>query len=405
MTPAETVLGLCARIATHTDVPGTIVRTFLSPATHGVHALLRAEMEALGMTVRVDAVGNVRGMREGATPDAPVLLMGSHIDTVPNAGAYDGILGVALPLMLLILLQGRRLPYAIELIAFSEEEGVRFKLPFIGSRSLLGDLGAQDLARTDADGVDVAEAIRKFGLDPGQLANCAMTPGTFAFFEVHIEQGPVLESLNLPLGIVETIVGQTRQEITFGGEANHAGTTPMSLRRDALTGAAEFITYAEEFARRAEGLVATVGGIQATPGAANIIPGKVTLSLDVRHAEDANREHAVRELLAQSNQIAEARCLQVQHRETSTQASTALDAKLQAALAQAAGVAGVQAHSMASGAGHDAMILARRVPSAMLFMRSPGGVSHSPAESVRLDDIAAALDVCMRFLTTLEPPR
>ena len=392
---AEYTLDLCAKLAAITDIPGTTTRLFLSPATHPVHALLTAEMRALGMTVRTDSIGNLRGVYAASKPDAATLLLGSHIDTVPNAGAYDGILGVALPLALLRTLNGQRLNYNVEVIAFSEEEGVRFRLPFVGSRALAGTLGAEELARTDSNGITVAQALADFGLPASDLSDCKPTPGTFAFFEVHIEQGPVLESLNLPLGIVTAIVGQSRLEITFEGQANHAGTTPMNLRRDALTAAAQFITTVETFARSRDGLVATVGITHAQPGATNIIPGNVTLSLDVRHAQDFSRAAAVHLLTQAAQTIAANRSLNVTMKLTSEQASVAMHPGLRAALPSL--------HRMPSGAGHDAMIVAEVLPAAMLFLRTPGGLSHHPEEAVSREDIEAALEACMHFLTHLDP--
>jgi len=396
---AAYVLELCAQIAAKTDVPGTITRTYLSLATHAVHDLLRKEMESLGMTVRIDAAGNLRGLYPGHAPDAPILLTGSHIDTVPDAGAYDGILGVALPIALLHSLEGRRFPFAIEVIAFSEEEGIRFKMPFIGSRALVGDLIEASLARTDADGITLAQAIRDFGLNPDDLAGAAITPGTFAFLEVHIEQGPVLESLAQPLGIVDAIAGQSRFELTFTGHANHAGTTPMHLRRDAIAAAAEWMVQVERFAQNSLGLVATIGSIHAHPGAANVVPGAAILSLDVRHASDETRLDAARELLRHAQQFADARNIGLSVVETSQQSAVAMSPRLCETLAAATS----GAHRMVSGAGHDAMILAPHVPSAMLFVRSPGGISHHPSESVLVEDVQAALDVCLRFLDALNP--
>ena len=391
---------LCARIAALTDVPGTTTRLFLSPATRRVHALLTAEMQSLGMTVRTDSVGNLRGVYPGAAANAPVLLLGSHVDTVPDAGAYDGVLGVALPLAMLRVLEGQRFPFAIELIAFSEEEGIRFKLPFLGSRAFAGTLTPQDLLRKDCNGITVAQAIRDFGLAPETLADCAPTPGTFALLEIHIEQGPVLESLDLPLAVVTAISGQTRLLITFHGQANHAGTTPMPLRRDALTGAAQFITTAETFARGRAGLVATVGMVEAQPGAANIIPGTVTLSLDVRHAQDFFRGEAVHLLTRAAKNIAAARSLTVTVAQTSEQASVVMDPRLRRTLAEALCT---PLHEMPSGAGHDAMIVAPVLPAAMLFVRTPGGLSHHPDEAVSRDDVHAALETLHRFLLHLDP--
>ncbi len=401
-TGARYALDLCARIATCTDVPGEITRLYLSQATHRVHAILRGEMEELGMEVRVDAAGNLRGIYPGESGAAAVLLTGSHIDTVPDAGAFDGILGVAIPLACLRALGGRKLPFAVEVIAFSEEEGIRFRLPFIGSRAVAGSLGPAELQRVDAEGVSTAQAIRDFGLDARELPAARLTPGTFGFVEVHIEQGPVLEALDLPLGVVTAIVGQTRLELTFTGRANHAGTTPMHLRQDALAAAAEWISAVERHARNAPGLVATVGMISVAPGAANVVPGAAVLSLDVRHAEDAMREQAVAELQAAAERSAAARGVEVSSRETSREAAVAMDSRMCSAIGEAVDAIGYQAHRMVSGAGHDAMILAGAVPAGMLFIRTPKGLSHHPEEAVGERDVGAACAVFLRLLNGLD---
>ena len=396
-------LELCARIAECTDVPGEITRLFLSDATRRVHAILRAEMEVLGMRVRVDAAGNLRGMYAGEVEGAPVLLTGSHLDTVPDAGAFDGVLGVAIPLACLRALRGRRLPFAVELIAFSEEEGIRFRMPFLGSRAVAGTLGAGELARLDKDGISVAEAIGGFGLDVSELAGAGLRPGTFGFVEVHIEQGPVLEALGRPLGVVTAIVGQTRLEVTFRGRANHAGTTPMEMRQDALAAGAEWIGSVERHARTAAGLVATVGMISVAPGAANVVPGVAVLSLDVRHAQDAMREQAVEELLADAKRAGELRGVEVSSRETSHEAAVAMDLRMVDAIASAVAEEGFAGHRMVSGAGHDAMILAGAVPTGMLFVRTPKGLSHHPAEAVSSADVGVACATFLRLLERLGP--
>ncbi len=399
---AEYTLDLCARIAAFTDVPGTITRLFLSPATREVHGLLRAEMEALGMAVRVDAVGNLRGLHAGAEVEAPVLLVGSHIDTVPDAGAYDGVLGVAMALALVRSLDGRRLSFAVEVIAFSEEEGIRFRRPFLASRGLLGQLTAEDFSLRDADDVPFAQAVREFGLNPEELSGDLLTPKTFAFVEVHIEQGPVLESLDRRLGVVTSIVGQTRFALTFRGQANHAGTTPMPMRKDALAAAAEWIGLVEEIAQREPGLVATVGSARVMPGAANVIAGSAEVTLDVRHAEDEARWAAVETLLRGAEATARARGIELTMVQTNEQNAVKMDAGLRQSLMQAAFRAGETPHTMTSGAGHDAMILASRVPAAMLFVRSPGGISHHASESVLVEDLEAALRVCGALLEQIE---
>jgi allantoate deiminase len=362
-------------------------------------------MTRLDMTVSVDAAGNLRGRYRGSSPAAPTLFIGSHLDTVPNAGAFDGILGVALAIALVDLLRGRRFPFAIEVVGFSEEEGVRFGVPFIGSRALAGTLDATLLARADAHGTNVADAIRQYGLDPRDVPAAAVSGDAVGFVEFHIEQGPVLDALDLPLGVVDVVVGSSRFDVVFTGVGNHAGTTPMSARRDALTGAAEWILAVETLARATPGLVATVGEIAAHPGAVNVIAGACRASLDVRHADDALREAAVHMLLEQAREIAGGRGLRVDVEPRLNQRSTKMDPALVALLASAVAHCHQHVHRLPSGAGHDAMIMAGRMPAAMLFVRSPGGVSHHPDEDVQVDDVGAALIVGHRFLDELERSR
>ena len=259
------------------------------------HRELAGWMEPLGADVQVDAAGNFRGVFPAAQPNAPRLLIGSHLDTVPNAGAYDGVLGVVLAIALLEELRGRRMPFGIEVVAFSEEEGVRFGTPFIGSRALVGRLDQELLDTRDAQGISVQEAIESFGLNPEKLPQAELESNTLGYLEFHIEQGPVLEKLNLPLALVEAIAGQSRLEFTFLGRANHAGTTPMHLRRDAIAGSAEWIGTVERVAREIPHLVATVGKIEARPGAANVIAAEARLTLDIRHRSEDVRQHAIDE--------------------------------------------------------------------------------------------------------------
>ncbi len=399
---ASYALDLCARIARCTDVEGTITRLFLSAGTRQVHALLRMEMESLGMQVRVDAAGNLRGMYAGQSADAPVLLTGSHVDTVPDAGRFDGVLGVAIALAAVRALGRRRLRFAIEVIAFSEEEGIRFRLPYLGSRALVRTLGVQELARVDEAGVSVAEAIDRFRLNVEELGAAAITAGTFAFLEVHIEQGPVLEALGLPLGVVTGVAGQMQVEVIFRGRANHAGTTPMHLRHDALAAAAAWIGCVEALAKRTDGLVATVGTMRVSPGAANVVPGTAVVSVDVRHALDEVRRSAMRDLLAAAEREGGRRGVTVTARELSRQEAVRMETGLVERMAAAVGEAGFPVHRMVSGAGHDAMILAKAVPAAMLFVRTPGGVSHHPDETVAAADVEAAIGVLLSVMERLE---
>jgi allantoate deiminase len=396
------IIARCGEIAGCTEVPGEITRRFLSPPMHTVHSLLRGWMEAAGMTVSIDAVGNLRGVWPGLSTDAPHLLIGSHLDTVPNAGAFDGILGVVIGIAIIEELQGgRRLPFAIEIIGFSEEEGVRFSKPFLGSLALVGRLDGEILARVDGNGITVVEAIRAYGLDPSRLAEATLPSDVLAYLELHIEQGPVLDSEGLSLGVVEALVGQTRLHLTFDGHANHAGTTPMSLRQDAMAATAEWIVAVEQYALTYSGMVATVGKIDALPGAGNVIAGRVTATLDVRHASDDVRISAVTTLLAIAEIAAAKRGVQVTSQLQLEQSAVPLDLRLSAMLHRAAIQAGFPARSMTSGAGHDAMILAPVVPSAMLFLRSPGGLSHHPDETILSQDVEAALSTAMQFLTLL----
>jgi allantoate deiminase len=402
---AVRVIARCREIAACTEVPGEITRLFLTPPMHAVHALLRGWMEAAGMIVHVDAVGNLRGLWPGLVPGSPRLLIGSHLDTVPNAGAFDGILGVVLGVAVIEELRGQHLPFAIEVLGFSEEEGVRFSKPFLGSLAVAGKLDAATLARTDPNGISVREAIEAYGLDPTQLPAAVLSDDAIAYLEFHIEQGPVLESEDTSLGVVEALVGQTRMELIFTGQANHAGTTPMHLRHDAMSAAADWIIAVEDYAGSHGGLVATVGKVETSPGAINVIAGRVTASLDVRHADDAVREAAVVTIMERAKAAAEKRGVQVTAYTQLEQPAVPLDPRLTTILHNAAAQAGFPSRRLTSGAGHDAMILAPVVPSTMLFLRSPEGLSHHPDEAVLPQDVEAALATAMEFLTQLRDDR
>jgi allantoate deiminase len=365
------------------------------------HEEISKWLRGAGAEVAVDAAGNLRGFYAGAQFGAPRLLIGSHLDTVPNAGAYDGVLGVVIAVAVLEALQGRRLPFGIEVIGFSEEEGVRFGTPFFGSHALVGRFDEELLNRRDAKGISIRTAIEGFGLKPADLPRAELKDDALAYLEFHIEQGPVLESLGLPLGVVETIAAQTRMEFVFVGSANHAGTTPMHLRHDAVAAAAEWIVAVERTAQSNAGLVATVGQIEAKPGATNVIAGEARVTLDVRHQSDDVCARATEWLVRQGKEIAERRGLTLRQNVLLKQMAVAMDSFLIDHIARAIRETGCEAHGMVSGAGHDAMILAERVPAAMIFLRSPGGISHDPAESVEIDDVAKALECGLHLLEQL----
>ncbi|GIW32830.1 allantoate amidohydrolase [Meiothermus sp.] len=399
---AQEAIARCRQLGRFSEEPGRLTRTFLSPPMRDVHETLTGWMKALGMAVRVDAVGNLIGHYPGATPEAPRFLLGSHVDTVRDAGLYDGALGVTLALALVKALEGERLPFALEVIAFSEEEGVRFGVPFIGSKAVAGRFEPDVLKLQDAQGLSLEEVIRAFGLEPAQIPQAAYHPAqVLGYLEFHIEQGPVLEALGYPLGIVEAIVGQSRLEVAFRGKAGHAGTSPMHLRRDALVGAAEWITLVEREAREEAGLVATVGMITAQPGVANVIPGEVRMSLDVRHADDDVRSLAVANLITRAQQVAQRRGLELGYLTRYEQAAVPCHPDLTEQLALSVEAQGYPVQRMASGAGHDAMIMASLCPVAMLFLRSPGGLSHHPDEMVWPQDTEAALRAGLDFLHRL----
>lgn len=404
---AREVIRWCRQLAKLSEDRTAITRTFLSKPMRDVHTALAAWMARVGMTVRIDAVGNIRGVyppRVSSAPAAavPRFYIGSHLDSVPNAGAFDGVLGTVMAVALVELLHDKRFPFAIEVVGFSDEEGVRFGAPFLGSRALAGTFDAALLDRTDETGRSLRDAIRHFGLEPNRIPDARAPEGALGYLEFHIEQGPVLENLNLPLAVVDVISGQSRAELTFDGSAGHAGTTPMKMRKDALACAAAWITEVEREALTTSGLVATVGRIEVEPGAGNVVPGRAVVSLDVRHPADRMRKTAVERLWRAADEIATRRGLKLTCEPRLDQPSVAMDPAIAAMLDRALEQSGAPAHRMSSGAGHDAMVLATKMPAGMLFLRCEGGISHHPAENVREDDVAAALDAGLKFLDELE---
>jgi allantoate deiminase len=395
---AQTVIARCRELAAVSEMTGGAFRTFLSPAMKRCYQVVGQWMTCAGMRVSVDPAGNLRGVLQGTAPGERNLLMGSHLDTVRDAGAFDGILGVVMSIAITEAFKGSDLPFDLEVVGFSEEEGVRFGVPFIGSKALVGLLDAPMLNRADVDGVTVAQALRNFGLNPGALTSAALKLPPLAFLEFHIEQGPVLEAAGEPVGVVEAIAGQNRASLTFVGAANHAGATPMHLRRDALAGAAMWIAAVEKLALANPGMVATVGKIAASPNIANVIAGEAAVSLDVRHPDDAARERACRDLHAAAVKIANDRGLKLEWTNLLDQKAVRLDESLIQRLEAASPG---KLPRLVSGAGHDAMILAPHIPTAMLFLRSPGGVSHSPEENVIPQDVEVALQIGCCFVESL----
>lgn len=386
------------------DDEGRLTRTFLSPAMRQANDPVAGWMREAGLAVREDTVGNLIGRLEGAMPKAKTLLLGSHLDTVRDAGRFDGPLGVLLPIAALMELRARgvTLPFAVEVLGFSEEEGVRFASAYLGSKGFSGQLRAGDLTLRDSQGVSVREALDAHNGGKFSLPKAAHKKGALlGYCEVHIEQGPVLEAGKLAVGVVSAIAGQTRGRLTFRGKAGHAGTTPMALRHDALAGAAEFIVAAEALAKKTPSLVATVGTLGVSPGAPNVIPGEATFSLDVRHPKDAARQAALKTLLKTADRIARRRGLKSSWQVTQDNPAVACDSALTTALDASVRVEQGRSVALVSGAGHDAVVMAAVAPVAMLFVRCREGLSHHPDEYASPADIAVALRVMVDFLERL----
>ena len=404
MPDAQTTLARCDALAALTETPGQITRRFATAPMAAANTLVAQWMRAAGMTAHVDAAGNLVGRYAAAAPNAPTLLLGSHLDSVRDAGRYDGPLGVLTALAALERLhaQRRRLPFALEVLGFSDEEGVRYGTAYLGSSALAGSFDPAWLSRTDDAGVTLAAALRAFGGDPDALGALRRDPATLlGYLEVHIEQGPVLEDANQPVGVVGAIAGQARYQLVFRGSAGHAGTVPMRLRRDALAACAAFVLAAEDLASTTDGLVATVGQIAAHPGASNVIPGTAMISLDVRHALDPVLEQAVAALQQRAAAICAERGVTLAWQEVQRHTATPCDPQLTQVLAAAAIAHGATPLTLPSGAGHDAVVLADVCPVAMLFVRCAGGVSHNPAEAVSAADLAVALNVLCDTLERL----
>ena len=393
-------------VSPYSEVEGQLTRRFLTSAHEAALSKLTEWMVGAGMSVRRDAAANLIGRYEGESPNAKALIIGSHIDSVRNGGRYDGPLGIMLGIDVVEALNraGRRLPFAIEVVAFGDEEGSRFPASMSCSRAIAGTLDTTALEMTDAEGVSVAEALAAFGGDPANIASAARRPeDVLAFLEAHIEQGPVLEAEGLALGVVTAIAAQKRLLVKIIGTAGHAGTTPMNLRKDPGPAAAECILALERICRAGtDGLVGTVGRMTALPGAFNVIPGAVEFSMDIRAETSATRDEAVIIVSAEIHAIAAKRGLKAEIHLAQALAESPCDPSLMGLLDEALADLSLPARRLPSGAGHDAMVMADLCPVAMLFIRCEGGISHNPAEAVTEADCALAAQAMLRFIDKLE---
>ena len=397
----------CEVLGRLSEQDGGLTRVFLSAEQKQANELVLQWMRDAGMAAHVDAIGNCVGRYEGEHPGLPCLMLGSHLDTVRDAGKYDGMLGVisAIECVGALHAMAKRLPFAIEVLGFGDEEGVRYGSTLLGSRAVAGAFDFAVLDKADAQGVTMRDALRESGLDPDQIAAIARKPqDILAYAELHIEQGPVLEAEGLATGVVTAINGGNRFTVELTGMAGHAGTVPMGLRRDALTAASECVLAVERIAAGMPDIVGTVGRIEALPGAMNVIPGRVRFSLDVRAPTDAKRHAAVAAMRAECEAIAQRRGVgmavtQVWDAKTAP-CAPAMQRQIAAAIAECGG----RVHHLPSGAGHDGMALVDVAPIGMLFVRCKGGISHHPAEAVALSDVAAGAEAFLRFIAAFEPP-
>jgi allantoate deiminase len=404
----EQVVERCRALAGVSEDSGRLTRRFATPAMARANAIVGSWMREAGMTVRLDAAGNLVGRRPGVVPEAGTLLLGSHLDTVRDAGAFDGPLGVIIAIALVQRLreEGVALPFAVDVLGFADEEGLRFGTAYLGSRAVAGTFAPALLDVVDDDGVPVRDALRGFGGDPVTVARNeagASRRGEklLGYVEVHMEQGPVLEERGAPVGVVSGIAGATRAEVRFTGLAGHAGTVPMALRRDCAPAVAELVLACEALALATDGLLATVGRLAVEPGAPNVVPGAATAFLDVRHEDDAVRWAAVESLRETVAEIAARRRLEVGWDVRLDNPAVGMDDGLTARLAGACASLGLADVRLPSGAGHDGVALADLCGIAMLFVRCAGGLSHHPAESVAPEDAGVALDVLYAFVREL----
>ena len=401
--------GLMARLdqlAELSERPDVLVRRVLTPEHARTNALVGNWMREAGMAVHTDAIGNVIGRYEGTAPGLPALLLGSHLDTVVDAGRYDGMLGVvsAIACVADLSAAGTRLPFAIEIVGFADEEGTRFGATLLGSRALAGTFDLSVLSRTDPDGITLADAMVRFGLDPAEIATAARRREEFlGYVELHIEQGPVLEAEGLAVGCVTAISGATRLAVEIKGMAGHAGTVPMASRHDALAAAAECMLLIERRAAAEPELVGTVGRIEAGPGAVNVVPGLARFTVDLRAPADERRVAALADLLTGFDAIARRRGVTLTATKTHDAASTPCAPWLADQIRDAIEAEALGLRSLPSGAGHDGMAIGAIADIAMIFVRCKGGISHNPAEAITAEDAETGARVLARFIRNFVP--
>ena len=403
----EEIVARINQLGTISETPEQLARVYLTREHRAAAELILGWMRSAGMAADLDAIGNVCGRYEGEVKGLPCLMLGSHYDTVRDAGKWDGPLGLITAISCVADLhrRARRLPFAIEVTGFADEEGVRFASTLLGSRAVAGTFVESVLNVRDRDGISMRQALTQFGLDPEHIGAAARAPAELlAYVELHIEQGPVLEAKGLPVGVVSAIAGATRLAARLTGMAGHAGTVPMALRRDALTGAAECITTIEELCRTDEGgLVGTVGYIHASPGATNVIPGQAHFTIDLRAPTDVHRRKAVTDIVRQIEAVAKRRQLALQVDVTHENRTVPCAPWLKAQVADAVSAEGYPVFELPSGAGHDGMAMIDIADVAMLFVRCRGGISHHPDEHVELADADAGARVLLRLIENFRP--
>jgi N-carbamoyl-L-amino-acid hydrolase len=399
------ILSLADRLAKHSETTDGLTCTFMTPAHRATAAELRSLMIDTGMMVHEDVVGNVIGRYPAARNNAATLIIGSHYDTVRNAGKYDGRLGILAGIVVVEELRRRNatLSFHVDVACFSEEEGIRFSIPFIGSAAVAGRFDQAILNQRDAEGYSLGEVLRRTGGDAGSIVAIRRPSPLLGYLEVHIEQGPVLLHEGLPVGVVSAIAGLERHRVKIRGVAGHAGTVPMNLRHDAAAAAAEIIALVEQRCSSASGLMGTVGQLQVPDGAINVIPASCELSLDIRAGEKHALASAVADVLSGIEAIATRRGVKVEIEKLVETTPTPCSPRLQKALAAAVARQGIAVRHLVSGAGHDAIMFDGLTDIGMLFVRcGNGGVSHSPLETITAEDADLAVRVLLDLLINFE---